>query len=423
MRVLVFLILLLLPIPALAQDAAEPVLRMEFKETEAIPGQPLVLRVTLLVPTWLPKPPVFPSFEIPNVMVRLPSRASGPTSERIKGETWSGITRAYRLYPMTAGRFEIPPQPIVVTYADPETRKPVVKTLNTDVVSFEGRLPDGAESLDPFIAAEDLELKQVIEGTPEDLAPGDAVTLRITARVKGVSPFFLPPFEAGERQPGLSVYASEPVVTETENRGVLAGTREETVTYVAEHGGRYNADPISLNWYNLKSGSVEEITLDGIEFTVRGDPPPPVEQQAIDWRATAVNVLAGLAILAILYGVGRLAIPRLARACRQRKERWLQSERHAFNQAIKALRRKDLDGSLKAISLWRGRIQSHHVDFEELSRSMAALGKTSYGGGSVSHSGESWSAARDALTKTRKDYMTAKRQDRHSHRLPPLNPA
>lgn len=423
MRILVLLILLLLPAPAPAQDAMEPVLRTEFKETETIPGQPLVLRVTLLVPTWLPKPPVFPSFEIPNVMVRLPSRASGPTSERINGETWSGITRAYRLYPMTAGRFEIPPQPIVVTYADPETRKPLVKTIETDAVSFEGRIPDKGGDLDPFIAAEDMDIKQVIKGSPEDLAPGDAVTRKITARVKGVSPYFLPPFEGGERQPGLSVYASEPVVTETENRGVLAGSREEAVTYIAEHGGRYRADPISLKWYNLKSGTVEEITLDGIEFTVRGDPPPPVEQQTFDWREVALNVLAGLLVLAVLFGVGRFAAPRLRQAYELRRARRLQSETHAYREAMKALGRKDLDGSLKAINLWRARIRSHPVDFEDLSRSMAALGRESYGEGKASQSGSNWSKARDALARVREDYLRAKRQDRHANRLPPLNPA
>ena len=119
LALVLLLVLLAVPLASKAQEPAKPILRMEFKQTETIPGQPLVLRVTVLVPTWLPEAPVFPSLEVPNVMVRLPERASGPASERVKGETWSGVTRAYRLYPMKAGGFRIPPLPVTVTSADP----------------------------------------------------------------------------------------------------------------------------------------------------------------------------------------------------------------------------------------------------------------------------------------------------------------
>jgi hypothetical protein len=423
MRILAVLVFLLFPISAFAQGAMQPVIRTEFKETETIPGQPLVLRITLLVPTWLPKPPVFPNFEIPNVMVRLPDRASGPTSEQIDGDTWSGITRAYRIHPMTAGRFEIPPQPIVVTYADPDTRKPVVKTIMTKAVTFQGRLPEGTGGLDPFIAADDLTVEQVIDGTPDTLEPGDVVTRKITARVKGVTPFFLPPLVTTDRQPGLSVYAAEPVVSETENRGILSGTREEVITYVAEHGGRFSAEPVSLNWYNLKSGKIEKIGLEGIDFTVRGDPPPQVEQQSFDWRETALKLLVGLVVLVVLYGVGRFAAPRLRQTYGARRERWVQSEPYAYREARKALGRRDLDASLKAINLWRGRIHSRGVNEVELSRSLAVLGREYYGSAPVPQSNKAWSEAREALTRMREDYLTAKQQDLHAKSLPPLNPA
>ena len=78
-RNLLLLLLLWLMTPALvaAQEPNQsilPVLRMALDKDTAVPGQPLILRVTVLAPTWLPKAPVFPSFETPNVIVRLPSR-------------------------------------------------------------------------------------------------------------------------------------------------------------------------------------------------------------------------------------------------------------------------------------------------------------------------------------------------------------
>ncbi len=97
------------------QALAQPVLRMAFERTEAIPGQPLTLRLTVLSPTYLTSPPVWPSFEAPNLLIRLPEGATTPTSERIGGETWSGVSRRYRISPMIPGEFPIPPQEVVVT--------------------------------------------------------------------------------------------------------------------------------------------------------------------------------------------------------------------------------------------------------------------------------------------------------------------
>ncbi|MGI9491637.1 MAG: hypothetical protein ACR2QF_04465, partial [Geminicoccaceae bacterium] len=235
---------------AVAEEPAGPIIRMALEEDEAIPGQPIVMRVTLLAPTWMPKAPVFPSFEIPNIIVRLPERASGPTSETVDGETWSGVTRAYRLYPMTPGRFRIPPQPVIVTHADPETRESVTVELQTEGTEFEGVAPKGTEDLDPFIAADELTLEQTIEGEPADLEPGGTISHVVTAQIKGMSPIFLPELTPPAATDGIAVYPKEPMVIESEERGVLSGKRVEHVVYVGEAGGRYTAPPINLRWFN-----------------------------------------------------------------------------------------------------------------------------------------------------------------------------
>ena len=264
-RALVLLLWLLgLVAPALtaAQEVTRPVLRTELETVSAIPGQPIVLRITLLVPTWLPKPPGFPSFETPNVIVRLPPGSSSPTSERIGGETWSGVTRAYRLYPMIVARFRIPPQIVTVTFADPDTRAPVTVKLRTNEVVFSGTAPDGSEDLDPFIAAEALTLEQSIEGEPGNLEPGGAITRTVTVRVNGTSPIFLPPLIPPLVAEGVSAYPKEPVVTETEARGVISGDRVESVTYVAESGGRRGTRSARIPYSRMTGMSTSTIAAE-----------------------------------------------------------------------------------------------------------------------------------------------------------------
>jgi hypothetical protein len=187
-----------------------PVLEVTFEETEAIPGQPLSLRLTVLVPTFLPHPPVWPSLEAPNLLVRLPERSTNPTSARVGDETWSGVTRNYRISPMVPGDFTIPPQEVIVTYADPDSNEAVKATLRTEAVAFRGVVPEGAEGLDPFIAADALELEQTVDGEPGAMAPGDSVTRAVVATVSGTSPMFLPDLLVPVVVDGIASYPDEP---------------------------------------------------------------------------------------------------------------------------------------------------------------------------------------------------------------------
>ena len=355
MRLVIALCLAMALLAALpAHAATEPVLKVELASEEAVPGQPIVLRVTVLVPTWLPEPPVFPSFEVPNVQVRLPERAAGPTSESVDGETWSGVTRAYRLYPMSIGRFRIPSLPLTVTFADPESQEPVTATLRTPEISFAGVAPDGAGDLDPFIAAQALSLEQTIEGDLEGLEPGDAVTRTLTARITGTSPVFLPPLSAALDTDGLAAYPKEPVVSESLDRGRLSGERIESVTYVAAGGGAFQLPPVRLDWFNLDTGRVETAEIDGLEIVVTGDVAASSDDRASRWPAL-LAALALVVLAAIAWAAWRMAP--LVSAWRQRRRvAWQASERFACQAVRSALRARDLAAALSAKTLWDTRL-------------------------------------------------------------------
>lgn len=409
------------PAPAEAQDASGPILRSELEKSSAVPGQPIVLRITILVPTWMPKPPEFPSFEVPNVMVRLPERASGPTSEPIDGETWSGVTRAYRLYPMTVGRFQIQAQPIVVTYADPDTQEPVVVELRTEDIIFEGVAPQGAGGLIPFIAAEKLTIEQTIEGEPGNLEPGNSFERSVTARIAGTTPIVLPALIPPLTEPGIAAYPREPVVNETDNRGALSGTRAESVTYVAQAGARVSVPPIRLRWFNLKSGQIETAETDGFEIVSRGPLPEP--PTAFDWRAVLPRLVLGAVIVAALAMAIRWAWPRVAVWQRRRHAAWLASERCAFEQALAALKQRNFSAATRAIDHWALLCPSgSDGESAQLSMAMAGLGMAYYGSGDTPPSPGQWSDVTAALTGARRTRLAASASALAGKTLPPLNP-
>ncbi len=398
-------------------EAQEPVLQVTFEETEAIPGQSLSLRLTVLAPTYMPDPPVWPSLEAPNLLVRLPERSTGPTSKEVNGETWSGVTRHYRISPMVPGAFVIPPQEVVVTWADPETNEPRKVTLTTERLTFSGILPEGAEGLDPFIAADALELKQEVAGEPEAMQPGDSVTRTIRATIRGTSPMFLPALLPPTDVVGMAAYPDEPVLEESDDRGIPSGARTESVTLVAEGGGSGEVPAISLDWYNLKSGKVETASVDG--FAIEVDGPPVSSSKPRDWRAIGLAALAAVLTLAIVAWLLHRLLPPLGRWLRARRVERLASEKHAYGQLKRAVASRD-DAALRpALDGWAARVAGPDPrDHPGVRDALVAIGAARYRRGASGDAGAGWRVLAAVLPEARRDALA---RDRLAA-LPPLNP-
>jgi len=417
-----FLLLAFAPPAGAQEDVAPdgPVLRVEFDETEAIPGQPLSLRMTVLVPTFLPEPPVWPSLEAPNLLVRLPERSTNPTSARVGGETWAGVTRNYRISPMVPGEFAIPPQEVVVTWADPESNAPVRAILQSEALAFRGVVPAGAEGLDPFIAATSLDLAQTIEGEPGAMTPGDSVTRTVVATVAGTPPMFLPELLPPVAIEGIAAYPDEPLLAETDDRGTLGGSRTERVTLVAEGGGSGAVPAVTLDWYDLETGRVETASVEGFAIAVEG-PPARSVAPGRDWRRIALGVLAALAGAAAAVWLKRRAGPPLARLLAARRAARLASEAHAYAVLHRAVARRDNAALRPALDTWAGRLagQDPRAD-PRLRDALTALGADLYGPAAPRDPAAAWQALAEALPAVRALCRTGGPE---TTPLPALNPA
>ncbi|EEX16010.1 conserved hypothetical protein [Citreicella sp. SE45] len=416
-RAALLVLALLLPLRLAAQEEAlAPQLLVEFPETEAIPGQFLNLRLTVLVPTFMPKPPQWPGFEAPNLIVRLPEGSTNPTSKRVNGETWSGITRRYRIAPMVPGDFTLPPQQVQITYRNPGGLDDLTATLTTGAIVFSGILPEGAEGLDPFLAASDLVLTQELEGTPEAMVPGDSLSLRLVAGVEGVSPMFLPPLLPRVALEGLAAYPDEPQLAETDDRGVLSGTRTESVTYVAEAGGGGTVPAVDLQWYDIDDGTVKTASVGPVTLQVDG--PRATGAAPLDLRRLLLLVLAVVVGLAVVIALLRRALPVLALRREEHRARILASEDHAWQQLSQAVARRD-DAALRpALDLWASRCDGADPRrMPAVQNALLALGAACYGRGETK-APAAWTALDTALREARGRL----RRHRDTAPLPPLNP-
>lgn len=348
-RIAAALLFLVLPVSLAAQQQPRVSAKLSGEATAV--GQPLSLVIEVLVPSFMPKPPVFPELEQPGLLVQLPPRAGSPVTRRIEGEDWSGVSRRYRLTPLTQGRFTLAPAEVQVTWRGGTGEGDLQAGAPLPALSFQATVPAAAATLNPPLLAEGLELTQTIDGGP-DLAVGDAVTRTVTARISGTTPILLPELlSQGEGLAGLRAYPAEVRVQETGDRGKTSGTRTEKITYIASGAGTAELPPVSLSWYDLTAQDVRTERLPGTVITVKTPPEPPATPAEMALRAGAV--IGTAAVLVWLY-------LRLQPVVRQKldaaRAAYRASEACARRQVLTALSARDLSGVHRAYQQWQNRL-------------------------------------------------------------------
>jgi hypothetical protein len=335
--------------PAPAQD--EPIARIELTPETVAVGEAAELRVTVLVPTWFPTPPQFPSFEVPNAVVRLPPNSSRATSERVGRASWSGITRRYEVYPLISANFLLGGERMRLSYANPGA-DPIEAEIELDSVSLQVTVPAGAQSLDPYVAGTRFELRRDIEPEPTALSAGDALVVTYTAELEGLPAIFLPPLAPQIDSSAVSVYADEPVVSE----GPPA-TRTEKTTLVLNSGGDFVLPAVSLRWWNTVTSTIETAAVEPSTISVTGlavMEPDQTFDQATDWRLMTLLALLAVGILSAL----AFMAPRITRRVKNARLRFEQSEEFAFRELRRSFRRHDAAASYDALLRWHDRLGS-----------------------------------------------------------------
>jgi len=417
MRLLYCCVLLATAITAAAQ---EPIVRIEITPGEVDVGESAELRVTVLVPTWFVQPPVYPDFELPNAITRLPPDSSFPMRERVGNESWSGIVRSYHVYPMVGAKFRFGGETIVLRYANPGADAVRVEVAVPEVL-FRGAVPAGAEALDPYIAGNSLTLTLDVQGDTGNLAAGDALVLRYTAELDGMPAMFLPPLAPSLQLDGASAYADEPEVDD----GDIA-RRSETITLVFETGGEFTIPATRLDYWNTTSGSVATVTTDALLFTVAGpaagSPAESVSTSRFRWPVAAI-ILASLALSAIVVvRLVRAIAPRVREAAEKRHA----SEKYAFRELQQALVTRQPDVVYRSLLEWLARTRhgmtaaSFARDFgdQALAVELAALSEHLFGNRGQSVEFHRLAAA---LRVARKRFLAAA-SPRHRELLPSMNP-
>jgi hypothetical protein len=321
---------------------------------------------------------------------------------------------------MVPGKLSISAQDVIVTYADPATNKPVKANLKVEPLNVSAIIPNVARKLDPFIAAERLELTHNISGETTDLQPGNSFSWAVKATVDGVSPMFLPSLAPPVDFDSVDAYADEPVVEEIDDAGLIAGSRLERITFVAKSGGHVFVPSVSLSWYNLSTGIVEETRLDGFAISVIGA--RAGGESSLTTGTFLTTIIAVILICGILYWLG---LRRWARGIlgwlQEQHKHWRLSETSAYRQLKKAIARRDYASVCMALDAWAKRTSAPDPrGNSEIRGVMTRLGQARYGkSGRMAVSDQDWCQLRELVNKLRRENRQTRK---HRSGLAALNP-
>ena len=254
-----------------ADDVAGVQSKLE-SESPVWVGQKVSFSIKLLSSTFFSGTP---HFDLPNVPCVIIMKSQGPPvvgSEKANGETWSSQLHSFSLYAHRPGNYVIPSFPVRFAVASAFGKPPEEQRLTTQAVSFEAKLPPGAEGLSLLISTSNLQVDEVWSPSVAkdgkiNLEVGDAITRKITLRAVDVPGMALPSIELPDPS-GLSTYPRKPIVTDKENRGDHTGQRIESTTYVCESPGEVTLPTVVIPWWNTESNILEKVTLPSLSISV-----------------------------------------------------------------------------------------------------------------------------------------------------------
>jgi len=275
-------------------------------------------------------------------------------TQRIDGQTWSVQEWQLAIYPVEAGRFEIPYVTLAASVSLEEGGS-AEGYLQTPSLGFDVVTPVSTTQTPPSdspFAATKVVLTQNWSAS-SDLKVGDVIERSLFIDADETTISLLPTFELAELA-GSKGYSEVISSLDIQQRGRYSAKKQVNHTYIVQESGAKVIPEIAIHWWNTENASMQLITLPALTVNITHTPQSWLKQY---W----LHLLLGLA------GVGLIVL--LIRHLRQRYQHerlptviffvrqllaknWGQVNRHLYN------RNHEKNGQL----LLRGQVAKEDVD-------------------------------------------------------------
>jgi hypothetical protein len=381
--------------------------RLSVSPKEVITGQPFFVKIIVYTPTWFTKAPDFGEYQVNNSFTIRNERPLGGY-ETINGKRYTTLSYEYIVFPLKAGKLELPP--LSVEFESPVEGdykgKPV--TVSTTGASIEILPIPDYDNSKPLFVANNVTISENWNKEFSGLKVGDVLerTLRISAN--GTLANIIPPV-AFDSLAWASTYLGKAILSQSINGKTVISERIEKHTYLLEQEGSYVIPEIQLNYYNLKSRKWVLKSFPAKDITAADNPDLYMLKTLQDSLAMGENTflegekrsthIFGLSIerflsLVAIYCVSIAVIIFLLRKVlawyKAYRTSYLESERYQFNQLIRAIRNQNPKQINDQLYQWLRKLDVKHpiisiyalvnvIENNELAETVNAFHKHEFG--------------------------------------------
>ncbi len=408
------LAVLLLTLPAGAQDASPPLLlRLKVEQEGPVwVGQRVTVTLIAMTPVRFVDPPAWPDITASEGrVIVLPEAATLPGTERMGTQSYAALMRTYSVFPATPGDLVLAPLSIRARVGG-EGGQAVEATAGTEPIRLAARVPPGVSDLKRLIVAPSFSLKAETEGPASELRVGDAVTRIVRMQADDTTSMMLPPaiWAAPE---GVRVYPDPPALQDHTDRGELRALRTERASFVPERSGEIELPGYAVSWLDPRRGQVQQVMVPPLRLHVL-PAGPSARVSHVPWWTVAA---AAAALLALAGGAWWLL------------RRHRHASRDALDEFVHVCRAGDPRATLRALYRWADSVApgggertiarlAQLARTPDLATQAGRLEAALYGNG-AQWDGEALTAAVHATQRSLERSGTWKRRE---DALPPLNP-
>lgn len=121
-----------------------------------------------------------------------------------------------------------------------------------------------------WLPAQKIWFEERLSGVPDRVKIGEPVTRTVTVKAEGVPAELLPVLHITQH-PGFGIYADKAHRRNEIKNETLVGSITTKLTYLFDQPGEALIPPITLNWFNTKTGQFEKAELPERKIMIIGD--------------------------------------------------------------------------------------------------------------------------------------------------------
>ncbi|KUJ84908.1 protein BatD [Microbulbifer flavimaris] len=193
---------------------------------------------------------------------------------RINGVGHAVYELTYAIFPESSGQLTIPALNYVAVAGrrDPFSlfnRNTQRLRLRSEPQTIEVKPKPDTYSGTHWLPAASLGIVQSWSQDPDTFTVGEPITRILTLRAEGLRAAQLPPLPQLSVD-GLKTYPDQPQQDDQVSANGITGSRIETTAIVATKPGDYQLPPITITWWDTKTGRQRATQLPAFRFTVTG---------------------------------------------------------------------------------------------------------------------------------------------------------